>query len=125
MNNLELIEKAKKLLNPITLSESATAGQVACVLVTDNGNTYGGVCVDAACGLGFCAETSAVGSMIAAGESVIAKLCAVKGEEVLSPCGKCRELMIQINPKNGEAEILLSPDRIVTLKELLPEHWLA
>ena len=42
------------------------------------------------------------------------------GNEIISPCGKCREQIYQLNHDNLDCEILLS-DRIVKLKELLPE----
>jgi cytidine deaminase len=42
---------------------------------------------------------------------------------ILPPCGRCRELMLQINPENSNAKIILS-DKIMTLGELMPEHWI-
>ena len=42
------------------------------------------------------------------------------GGEIISPCGKCREQIYQLNPNNLKCEILLK-DRITTLEELLPE----
>jgi len=41
---------------------------------------------------------------------------------VLSPCGRCREFIKQIHGDNLDTEVILSPDRSVPLKELLPMH---
>lgn len=82
---------------------------------------YTGVCIDAACSLGFCAEHSAVAEMLKARESEIATIVAVDHAGViLPPCGRCRELMWQVNPANAESQVVLSHDRTVALKVLLP-----
>ena len=52
----ELIDLARKTLNPRELSDSASAGSVAAALLTDKGNVYTGVCIDTPCSMGFCAE---------------------------------------------------------------------
>ncbi len=43
---------------------------------------------------------------------------------LLPPCGRCRELLLQIDPRNAECVVLLRGERTMTLGELLPEHWL-
>ena len=103
MTNEELIRKAKDVLNYRVLSDE---------------------CIDAACGIGFCAEHSAVAHMVTMGESRIVKVVALSGDgKFMPPCGRCRELLYQVNNGNLDAEILLSPDRSVTLAILLPERW--
>ena len=129
LTNHEMIEKAKTVLKPRTLSHENTAGDVACALLSSGGNLYLGVCIDVGSGIGFCAEHSAIAAMITAGESSISKIVAVWGEgTVLPPCGRCRELMYQINATNLEStDVILSENKVVKLQELLPypynESW--
>jgi len=70
----KLLEIAKGLTKERKLSRIATAGTVAAVLLTDKGNVYTGICIDTPAGMGFCAEHSAIASMVTAGESHIVKL---------------------------------------------------
>ncbi len=119
----ELIKIATEILNPRELSEDSCAGSVAAVLVTDKGNIFKGVCIDTPCSMGFCAEHAAIAAMITAGESRMKKIVAVcEGNGIVSPCGRCREFMYQINNDNLETEIQLEFG-IVTLNELLPHIW--
>jgi cytidine deaminase len=57
-------------------------------------------------------------------ESEIDAVVAVGAEVILAPCGRCRELMAQINPANLDCRVVLAEDRVVSLRTLLPEHWL-
>ena len=45
--------------------------------------------------------------------------------KVGSPCGSCREFMMQLDKNSGDIEILLDIDtqKTVKLKELLPDWW--
>ena len=124
MNNAELIEKARAVLHWRQLSEECTAGEVSAALVTADGNVFTGISVSAACGIGFCGEYGAVAQMICQGESRILKLVAISGDgRFMPPCGRCRELLYQIDRKNLRTEIILGLDKTVTLEELLPERW--
>jgi len=125
-SNGYLIEKAASVVNP-RRNGDFTMGDVGCALVSDSDNVYVGVCIDTGSGMGFCAEHNAIGSMVTAGESRIKKIVAVALRDgtdpyVLSPCGRCREFMRQIDPSNLEAEVVLAKDKSVLLKELLPYH---
>ena len=123
MNFEELIKIANDTLNPRELSNSSYAGSVAAALVTDKGNVYKGVCIDTPCSMGFCAEHAAIAAMITAGESRIEKIVAVcEGKGIVSPCGRCREFMYQINYDNLKTEVLLNCGTF-TLTELLPHIW--
>jgi cytidine deaminase len=43
---------------------------------------------------------------------------------VLPPCGRCRELMVQIDGANyTDTEVILGVSRVVKLKELLPHQF--
>ena len=73
--------------------------------------------------MGFCAEHAAAAAMVAAGESRIVKLVAWKeGEGPVPPCGRCRELLYQLNHENLACEVLL-PGGVKTLDQLLPDRW--
>jgi len=124
-SNLEMIKNARSVLKPRELAHGNTAGDVACALLTTNGNLYYGVCMDISSGIGFCAEHAAIAAMITAGESAIAKIVAVWGEDtVLPPCGRCREFMYQVDEANYEnTEVILGEDQAVKLKNLLPHPW--
>lgn len=120
----ELYQRAKSTLNPRQLSESAEAGGVSAALLTDCGHVYLGVCIDTACSMGFCAEHAAAAAMVTAGENKVVKMVAVGWNgQVLPPCGRCREFISQLHDDNREAEVMVSRDTIVQLKELLPHDW--
>ena len=56
-------------------------------------------------------------------ETVITKIVAVSGDRILPPCGRCRELMIQVDRHNRECDVLLPNRAKRKLKELLPYGW--
>ena len=102
------------------------AGGVSAAILTQSGHLYTGVCIDTACSLGMCAERNAIGSMITAGESEIVQLVWCMEDGALGlPCGACRELLMQINKRNGKMVILTNriSGETVRLRELLPKWW--
>ena len=121
----ELISRATAVLNPRRLSPTVEVGGVGSALRTSSGAIHLGVCIDAASGIGFCAEHAAIASMITSGESRIESIMAVNWDGgILSPCGRCRELIYQVDPGNAETRVLLPNDRVTTVRALLPDHWL-
>lgn len=124
MSNEELIKKAKSVVRPRKIKHGFTVGDVGCALITDKGNVYLGVCIDAAGGMGFCAEHSAIAAMVTHGEHKIKKIVAVdRNGTPIPPCGRCREFMNQIHEENLEAEIIIGKSKSVRLKDLLPYPW--
>lgn len=127
-SNDELISLAQAVLNPQVVG-GRPFGDVGSTLVTDRGAHYSGVCIDTGSGTGFCAEHSAIAAMVTAGEYRIAKIVAVwRSDEgvlhVLSPCGRCRAFIQQVDPANIDTEVVLGRDRSVRLRELLPfNEW--
>lgn len=122
----ELYAAAKAKLNPRTISPFIEAGGVAAALLTVRGNVYTGVCIDTACTLGMCAERNAIANMITNGESRIVKLvCVMEDGSVGSPCGACREYLMQLDADSPQMEILvdLASQRTVKLAELVPDWW--
>ena len=122
----KLYQAAKTVQKEREISPLMTAGQVAAAILTKSGNIYVGVCIDTACSLGMCAERNAMANMITHGETQIDKLVAVLPDgSVGSPCGACREFMMQLDQESGEIEILteLESRKTVRLKELVPDWW--
>lgn len=122
----ELIDRALATLNPHLVGDRLFA-DVAAALVTVDGNLYTGVCIDTGSGTGFCAEHAAVAAMVTAGEHRVARIVAVWRDEhdipfVLPPCGRCREFLRQVDPRNLDAEVVLGRSRAVALRDLLPAH---
>ena len=121
MNFNELYNIAKELSKEIFLNDKSSYGKVAVACLTDKNNLYTGLSFKTTCNVGFCAETSIIAQMLLKGETKITKLVAVyNGNEIISPCGKCREQIYQLNHSNLDCEILLQ-DKVILLKDLLPE----
>ena len=120
-----LIEAAQAVQGGFRLRENFYAGTVAAAIRTARGKVYTGICIDLACGLGFCAEVAAVAEMLKNRETHIKTVAAVGQEGVLGgPCGRCREMIAQLDQRNLECRVLLHDDKETTIKELLPNHWL-
>ena len=123
MTDADLIAIATALVGEFRTSEDCVAGGVAAAIVSRSGRVYTGVCVDTQCGLGFCAEHAAVAEMLKARESEIALVGAVAANgQVAAPCGRCRELMWQLDPRNRDTLIIIGSAGRVTLADLLPQR---
>ncbi len=121
-----LYEKARAVQNDRVLSPFMEAGGVAAALLTKSGSVYVGVCIDSCSGLGMCAERNAVAAMLTYGEQEIERIVAVMPDGTVgSPCGACREMLMQLSSCSGEIEILqdLETGKTVRLKELVPDWW--
>ena len=122
----KLYDEAVKVHNGRTVSPFIEAGSVAAAILTKQGNIYVGVCIDTASTLGMCAERNAIANVITNAESQIDKVVAVTPDgSVGSPCGACREYMMQLDKDSGEIEILLDlkTEKTIKLKELIPDWW--
>lgn len=101
------------------------AGTVGSAILSATGKTYTGVCISVSCGIGFCAEHAAAAEMIKGGETTIQTIVAVAERGIVSPCGRCRELLVQIDKRNLDCRVILGEDEAVPLRALLPRHWLS
>ena len=120
-----LVAHAKALVGEFSLTKpSLTAGAVGAALETAAGHVYTGINLDLACGIGFCAEHSAVAEMLKGRETVVRRIVAVNAERIVAPCGRCREMLVQVDPRNLDCQVLLPNDASATLRELLPNAWL-
>ena len=121
-----LYERADSVRCERKLSELMEVGSVGAAILTDKGNIYTGICIDTACGMGMCAERYAIANMLTNGENKILKVAAVMPDGSSgTPCGVCREFMMQLGKESKDIEILLSlePLKTVKLGEQLPDWW--
>lgn len=125
MTDAELIEIANGLVGNFDPSRDCSAGGVAAALETVAGNVYTGICVDTHCSMGFCAEHAAVAEMLKARESQIRTIVAVTHPEgIIPPCGRCRELLWQVDDRNRDARVIVATDKSMPLSDLLPQpRW--
>jgi cytidine deaminase len=130
LTNDELITAAVNALRRRTVN-GRIFGDVAAALITDQGKVFTGIAIDTP-SWGLCAERSAIAAMATAGEYRIRTIVAVWKEDetivpdgpihVLPPCGACRQFMSDINEGNLETVVILGPERVMKLKDLLPYH---
>ena len=120
----DLYDIALCTVKTINLKKNGKAGHVACALESVSGIVYTGICIDVPCSIGICAEQAAIAEMLKHGETKIKRIVAVYEDgSILSPCGRCRELISQLDLDNENTVVAINNDQKVTLKELLPERW--
>lgn len=122
----KLYNEAIKVQNSRVISPFIEAGSVSAAILTKKGNIYVGVCIDTCSGLGMCAERNAIANMITNGEYEIEKIVAVMPDgKVGSPCGACREFLMQLSKNSENIEILMDINTLETvkLKDLVPNWW--
>lgn len=122
----KLINIAKQIVGKYPLSgfDGNSAGEVAAALITVQENIYTGICIDVACSLGFCAEHAAIAEMLKSHETEVKYIVAVREDgKILPPCGRCREMLMQINSNNRFANVIIDEDTSIQLSELLPYQW--
>jgi cytidine deaminase len=101
-------------------------GSVGAAVLSNKGNIYTGICIDTACSMGMCAERNAIANMLTNGENMLTKVVAVMPDGSSgTPCGVCREFMLQLGAGAKDIEILLSlePLKVVKLGDQLPDWW--
>lgn len=119
----QLIERAKALVGATDIRGGAVK-EVGCMLVTEKGKIFSGVSLDLVCGIGFCAEHTAISQMITqTNETHINTIVATNDKGVIPPCGRCRELMHILDAKNMNTKVIISSEKKVRLRELLPFAW--
>lgn len=121
----DLISSARQFLGEFELVNDLKAGSVAAALKTEAGNIYTGISLDMACGIGFCAEHSAIAEMLKHRERLISAIVAVNDQGIRPPCGRCRELMLQVSSANANTMVVIAEGKSVPLRELLPHHWMS
>ena len=116
-----LTSTALQAVGQFTCSTDCAAGSVASALLTTSGSVHTGICIDTACSLGFCAEHAAIADMLKSRQTRIIAIVAVdETGKIMPPCGRCRELIRQIDPGNWQTAVVVAEDTVVALAELLP-----
>lgn len=119
----ELVQAAVQVIRKNFQEGKHTVGAaVACA----SGKIFTGVNIETV-GYGPCAEPIALGAALGSGEREFTTVVAVsgwsRGELVLSPCGNCRQLLIEYAP---EAFIVLPHNgklHKTRMRELLPSPY--
>ena len=119
-----LINKANEVKSKRIISPFIEEGQVAAAILTKNGNVFTGVCIDTSSTLGICAERNAIHTMITNNESQIDRIvCIDINDNLYTPCGACRELIMQLGKNSKNIKILIDKYKYITMKELMPNWW--
>jgi len=120
----KLIDAAKAIAKEVKLNKNSSVGGVAAALEAENGAIYTGVCIETACGIGFCAEHAAIAELAKTKKLRIKRIVAVNDKgRILPPCGRCRELIYLMDRRNLATKVILSKSRTVPLSKLLPLPW--
>jgi cytidine deaminase len=98
--------------------------RVGACLRAASGQLHAGCNVEnAAYPVGQCAEATAIGAMVSAGDRQIVEVLVVtEGAELCSPCGRCRQQLVEFARPDTRVH-LAGPEGVrvtVTLGELLP-----
>ena len=104
-----------------------SAFRVGVALRAPDGSLHVGANVEnAAYPQGQCAETSAIGALVAAGHRRIAEAAVIgDGETPCVPCGGCRQRLRELMPLDATVHLLADggAHETMTLGELLPRSF--
>jgi cytidine deaminase len=117
----ELAARALAVAAAFACSDECTAGGVGAAALSATGEVFTGICIDARCGIGFCAEHAAIAEMLKRRQTRIVAIVAVTAHgKIIPPCGRCRELIRQVDPANWQTQVVVSANDIARLADLLP-----
>ena len=109
----EAISAMKKSYSPYSKFPVGVAG-----LVNDGRIVSGCNVENASFGLTLCAECSMISNLaMTGGGRILAVVCVDKNGELLSPCGRCRQLLFE---HGGKELQLLTPDGPQPMSVILP-----
>ena len=96
--------------------------RVGAAALVDDGRVVAGCNVEnAGYGVTLCAECGLVSSLLMGGGGRLVAFTCVNGEgDVITPCGRCRQLL---NEHGGPALVLETPAGLRTLDEMLPQAF--
>ena len=118
-----LVAAAKALVAPVAVP-GGNVGLVGAALRTASGRTYQGICLHLVCGLGVCAEHTALGTMVTTeGPGRIEVIVAANASGVIPPCGRCRELLAVASLGAADMWVIISEHQKVRLASLMPHPW--
>ena len=114
-------------------SPFVTGNNVVAAVEDINGKIWTGINIETASGVVcVCAERVALLKMVTKSNTVVVKRILAYGKELpkeklnnWSPCGACREYMMQLSKNSKDIEILKNIDtkEIVRLEDLIPDWW--
>lgn len=120
----ELIQAAKEALKNAYAPYSKF--RVGAAVLTKKGNIYKGCNVEnSSYGLTVCAERNAIANAVAHGEKEFAAIAiATNAETLRTPCGACRQTIIEFGT---DIQVIIcnlkGKKKVRSIKELLPEHF--
>ena len=100
---------------------------VGAAILAEDGKIYTGCNVETANYKGFCAEGSAIASMVSAGQRhIMAVVVTSPGEHLCTPCGDCRQRIREFH--TAETKIYAATraghvEKTFLLKDLLPHSF--
>ncbi|MGF0071679.1 cytidine deaminase family protein [Streptococcus orisratti] len=125
----KLYEEAKRGYNPSLCLSLIYANYVVAAIEAEDGQIFTGYCFEATSGVfHLCAERSAAFNMYQqSGQTAIKCIIAFcdkapYGEGSGTPCGACREFLLQLSEKSKQTEFMVDYDKreTITLGELMP-----
>ena len=128
----KLYEAVKAQYDPQDVTPFIYAKNVVCALESADGRIFTGFCIESCSGvMNLCAErVAALNMFVNSGQTKIKRLMAFRDKPPYGggsgmPCGACREFLLQLDPYNGETEIIVdfASRKTVRLKELMPDWW--
>lgn len=103
---------------------------VGAALLAEDGQVYGGCNVEnCSYGLTICAERNAMFAAVAAGQRTFRAIAIVQGpeqagsEEPCWPCGACRQVLVEFNPRIDVILRVGAVQTVTTLSDLLPNYF--
>ncbi len=119
-----LVEAAKKARAHAYSPYSGV--KIGAAVLTSDGDIFSGANIEnASYGLSCCAERTAIFKAVSEGaKSIVAIAVVGKSEDFTKPCGACRQVMVEFNPRMKvlrRGEDGFSEDG--TAQSLLPDHF--
>jgi cytidine deaminase len=95
---------------------------VGAAALVDDGRIVSGCNVEnASYGVGLCAECGLVSALHASGGGrLVAFTCVGPDDELLMPCGRCRQLLFEFG---GTGMLIETPAGVLTLDQVLPQAF--
>ena len=119
-DDLKLVEIAKSLVKEERIP-GGVVGEVGAAMRTKDGEIFSGVCMHLVCGIGFCAEHTAIATAVTKKNKVqIDTIVAVNKNGIIPPCGRCRELMNVLSENGSQTWVILGEYEKLQLTDLLP-----
>ena len=124
MDLIQLLDEAKRAMQNAYAPYSGF--KVGAALLDRNGNIHTGCNVEnASYGLTICAERAAVAKAVSENVQEFAAIAIfADSDQVISPCGACRQVLAEFNP---EMKVIMAnlegATKETTLTELLPDPF--